>query len=105
MKWLAVILTLIILALNIAGCKTVSDQSFDIGSISTYRDISTVSEGDIAAVEALKNSRDKFVYGQLLETEAFRLPDGSYAGFAARFCELLTDLFGIEFSLSIYNDF
>jgi len=104
-KRLAIMLALIIFALNLSGCKTVSDQSFDIGSISSYRDISTVTEQDIAAVEALKNSRDKFVYGQLLETEAFRLSDGSYAGFAARFCELLSDLFGIEFSLSIYNDF
>ena len=65
----------------------------------TYRDIPGVTGEEIAAIEEVKSGRDKLSYGVILATEAFVLPDGSYAGFAAKFCERLSRLFGIPFVL------
>ena len=71
--------------------------------ISDYRDIPGVNSYEINRIEAMKASRDKLIYGQMLETEAYIMPDGELAGFAAMFCELLTGLFGIEFDLQLFD--
>ncbi|MCL1828483.1 MAG: transporter substrate-binding domain-containing protein [Oscillospiraceae bacterium] len=68
-----------------------------------YSDIPYVTQNEIDAIEALKSSVDKFIYGQMRETEAFELKDGTVSGFAAEFCKLLTGLFGIEFSLELQD--
>jgi diguanylate cyclase (GGDEF)-like protein len=69
----------------------------------TYRDIPGVTKEEISAIEELKTRREKLSYGAVLATEAFVLPDGSYAGFAAKFCGLLSKLFEIPFVLDIYE--
>ncbi|MDR2696586.1 MAG: response regulator [Deltaproteobacteria bacterium] len=74
-----------------------------IHAIKTYRDIPHVSEEDIRAIESLKKSRKKFSYGHMSGTEAFSLADGTYGGFAARFCALLSTLFDTEFALEIHD--
>ncbi|MCL1911263.1 MAG: transporter substrate-binding domain-containing protein [Leptospirales bacterium] len=96
-----ILLTALLSAL--IACNKGSSKNLGVGSINTYRDIPGITGEEISAIEDLKNSREKFSYGQMLETEAFVLPDGTYAGFAAKFCRLLSDLFGIEFELKLYD--
>ena len=72
-------------------------------ALETYRDIPGVTEEEISAIEALKSQRDKLTYGVTLSTEAFVLPDGSYSGFSAKFCGLMSRLFGIPFVLEMYE--
>ncbi|MCL1854243.1 MAG: diguanylate cyclase [Clostridia bacterium] len=67
----------------------------------TYKEISGITEEEITAIEALKSSREKFTFGALLATEAFELPDGTLAGFAKKFCSLLSELFEIDFVLEL----
>ena len=74
-----------------------------ICGLSDYRDVPGVTQGEIAAIETLKASRNEFIYGQVLDTEAFLLLDGTYAGFAAKVAGLLSELFGIEFRLELHD--
>ena len=85
------------------GCSASRDKSTNIYELTSYRNIPGITAEEIAAIENLKKSRDKFSYGQMLETEAFKLSDGTYAGFAVKFCRLLTELFDINFVLEIYD--
>ena len=103
MKKAALYVMLLILFLPLTGCKKSPDRDPGISAITTYRDIPGVTQEDISSIENLKKSRDKFSYGQMLETEAFILSDGTYAGFAAKFCNLLSELFEIEFALEFYD--
>ena len=87
----------------ISGCEFPADNNKTqlAESIKYYRDIPGVTEKEITEIEALKETKEKFIYGVLVSTEAFILPDGSYAGFAVKFCSLLSELFGIN----IVNEF
>ena len=68
-----------------------------IDLVKNFRDIPGITDEEIAAIEALKASRQSFSFGTMATTEAFVLDDGTYAGFTSSFCELLTGLFGIPF--------
>ena len=95
-----------LLALYLIGCGDSAGQPTGSGAAGTaqsYRDIPGVTEAEIAAIEALRSERAFFSFGQMEETEAFILPDGTYAGFAALFCDTLTRLFDIPFVLEIYD--
>jgi len=72
-------------------------------SVKTYRDIPGVTAGEIEVIEALKSAGRVFSYGAIPSAEAFVQSDGSYAGFTAALCELLSDLFGIPFVLELYE--
>jgi len=87
----------------LAGCAKTSNNTFDIEAIQSYKDIPGVTDIEIAAVEALRESRPGFIYGQMAGTESFPLPDGSYAGFTANFCDLLSQLFEMDFRLELYD--
>jgi PAS domain S-box-containing protein len=71
--------------------------SFDITSISSYRDIPGITADEIAAIEALKSRRTSFSVANMPSTEGFMLPDGIYSGFAVMLCEFLSDFFDIPF--------
>lgn len=97
--WLVTV-TLVLLA---TGCNKAPQAAMQIDPIKSYRDIPGITEEEIAAIEALKDLRLSFSYGQMFETEAFILPDGTHSGFAAKFCELLSTLFDIPFVLQIHD--
>ena len=101
-RWVALCLALA-LACSFAGCAAAPDSAFDLESIGTYQDIPGVTAEEIAAIEALKSQREYFSYGQMEETEAFILPEGTYDGFAANFCVLLSRLFDKDFILELYD--
>ena len=72
-------------------------SSLDANSIKPYRDVTGVTTDEINAIEALKAEKKSFSFGTMYSTEAFILSDGRYAGFLSKFCELLSDLFGLPF--------
>ena len=86
-----------------AECDTVKKSISPGNSIRTYRDIPEITDEEISAIEALKSARVRFSYGALISTEAFLLPDGSCIGYTAEFCKFLSELFGINFDLKIYE--
>ena len=95
---------LVVVILMVCGsCGSARNDASDIYSVKYYQDIKGVTDQEIEDIEKLKRSYGEFSYGQMLETEAFILPDGTYAGFVPRFCEFLTQLFGIRFSLELYE--
>jgi len=88
--------------LGFAGCSSSQNGSSggylpEMNPIRTYRDIPGITGAEINAIEALKASRGEFSYGSSFTTESFILPDGTYSGFTAAFCALLTRLFGLPF--------
>ena len=103
MRRLTMVIICIAMVFLTAGCAAGSNEASDIKPIQSYKDINGVSEADIAAIEALKESWPVFIYGQMAGTESFILPDGTKSGFAADFCALLTKLFGVEFRLELFD--
>jgi len=94
-------LLLLLCIFSLAGCDRVPDKQSPLAEIKTYKDIPGVTTEEIAAITALKSSRDTFSYGALLATEAYSLPDGSIVGFTAALCALLSELFEIPFDLEL----
>ena len=66
-------------------------------TVETYRDVPGVTTEELAAIEALCAARTSFSYGTMLATESYLKPDGSHAGYAAKYCALLSDFFGVAF--------
>ncbi|MDR1668406.1 MAG: transporter substrate-binding domain-containing protein, partial [Oscillospiraceae bacterium] len=64
----------------------------------TFRDIPGLTEAEIAAIEALQSQNAAFSYGMNRGIEAYE-QDGRFYGFAAEFCQLLSQLLGVEFQL------
>ena len=99
-----VFLALIVMACGISACSLKNKKTgFDINSVKSYRDIPGVTQEEIKAIEALKSARRSFTFVSPPTTEAFVLPDGSKAGFAPKFCELLSGLFGIPFVNELHD--
>jgi signal transduction histidine kinase/DNA-binding NarL/FixJ family response regulator len=87
-----------------SGCKNDSKSEPKQAPVYTaYRDIPGVSEDEIAAIEGLRERTVSFVYGMNLTTETFYDEYGEIRGYAALFCDWLTDLFGIPFKPAIYE--
>ena len=70
---------------------------------SGYKEIPGVTEEEIRDIEALKASYSSFVFGANPSTEAFFKEDGSPGGYSAFCMKRLEDLFGIPFTLGIYE--
>ena len=104
-KVLINVLFILCLILQPTVCVVSTAQGADSAAnrIKTYKDIPDVTEDEITAIESLKKSREKFSYGQKIGTETFVLPDGTYAGFTAKTCALLSRLFDIEFVLELHD--
>ena len=101
-RFFALVLALALIC-SAAACADTPELAPELDSIKTYQDIPGVTEEEITAIEALKNGREYFSYGQMEETEAFILPDGTYGGFAASFCALLSRLFETDFVLELHD--
>jgi len=75
----------------------------DETNLSSFRDIPGVTEEEIAAIEALKERYDYFVYGMLLSQQNFINTNGEIAGFVPRKTEWFSELFGIEFVPAVFE--
>lgn len=100
-----VIFTATVIISGFAGC--VPKDKFDIEKISSYKEIKDLDRGLVDSIDSIISKRQQkpFVFGQLLETEAFYLQNGEVSGFTAELCKLFTKLFGIEFQLKICDAF
>ena len=104
MKRLLIYLFILAVVLSAAGCGKVKNEANETAatdSIKTYKDVPEVTEKEITEIEKLKTERDNFIYGALLSTEAYILPDGTYAGYTVEFCKFLSELFDVSFKLEI----
>jgi len=91
------ILFAIMLIMVLAGCaerKTDSGYGFVYTS---FRDIPGVTSAEIEAVRELQNRVKSFIYAVNYSTESFDEEDGVVRGFAALFCQWLSELFDIPF--------
>ena len=93
-RFLIVILSGLLFALPVLSAE---DKSWACSEYSSYRDIPGVTDGEIAAIEALREQVDTFTYGVLPSTEAFVDPNGDIGGYAVLFCKWLSGLFGVTF--------
>jgi len=100
-KW-ALWLIIFSLALITASCNKISNVP-DIVNYTSYKDIPGITQEEIADIEALKASREKFTLGCVASTEAFIQPDGTYGGYASKMCAALSRLFGIDFTVQLYE--
>ena len=110
MKKIAIAVALA-LSLHIV-CTTNSDFHAADADIKSYAGVPEITHEEAAAIAAVRAGRDSLVFGHLYETEAFRLPDGTFAGFTIELFNFLGDFFGVRFvpryyedSLALINDF
>jgi PAS domain S-box-containing protein len=70
--------------------------------ITSLEDVPGITADEIKAIEKLREG-GPFVFGALVSTEAFYSEDGEIRGYAALFCDWLSELFGVKFKLAIYE--
>ena len=95
---------LVFLIFVFSNCECRVGQIGPAAPFTSFRDIPGVTIEEINAIELLLkqapwHGREYFIYGMMPSTEAFYNVDGEVRGFAALFCEWLTELFGIPFIL------
>jgi PAS domain S-box-containing protein len=106
-KIISIILVVMILTALGTSCTTNSDNAFGRhiteSPFNSFRDIPGITEQEIADIEALLMEREYFTYGMFLSTEAFIQENGDFGGYAALFCQWLSDLFGIPFNIALFD--
>jgi|GEM_PF-518830 len=75
----------------------------ETASIPDFKDITGITSEEIEKIESLKASGRTFSYGAMLSTEAFFNEKGEFDGYTKQLCEILSQMFGIEFVPSVYN--
>lgn len=100
-----IIATILILTmiLSCTSCSLImkSEGEPSIINYNSYKEIPGITEDEIAAVEALKESNKSFTYAMNESTEMFYDSHGNLDGFSVMFCEELSELFGIKFTPQI----
>ena len=103
-RTICAIIAILLLLVTITGCKNPTEGLSEATVIyTTLEDVPGISEREIEAIAVLREKYDSFTYGALLSTEAFYNNDGEIEGYAALFCEWMTELFGIAFVPEIYE--
>jgi PAS domain S-box-containing protein len=106
-KRLSTLAAVIFVAAGVLGCGKTTGRSVESPTIvspyHSFRDIPGVTAEEIAAIEAIRQKTDAFVYGTTPSSESFAGDDGKVSGFTALLCEWMTDMFGIPFRPEIYR--
>jgi len=92
-----------VFALLLSCSDSAIDQNSAALPYKSFKDIPGVTDQEIAGIQALQSRGVPFVYGMVPASEAFYSSDNTINGFSALFCEWLSELFGIQFNLSIFN--
>ena len=87
----------LLFAFLITGCSGIKPQESSQPEYQSYKEIPTVTQEEIAAIEALKAKKTGFVYGFPLSTEAFYENDGTLNGFTTLLFGRMSELFGFDF--------
>ncbi|MDR1693550.1 MAG: response regulator [Oscillospiraceae bacterium] len=90
----------IVLALILSSCGGTKPEPT---VFSSYTEVPGVTEDEIRAIDALRDRYDSLSYGMFPSTESFIAESGGIQGYAALFCDWLTELFGIEFILELHS--
>jgi len=86
------------------SCEENSEKQPEISfNYKSYKDVPGITSEEIQAIEEFKKQAKSFNYGTMLSTESFKDSEGNIKGFAAFFCEWLSEVFGIPFVPSIYE--
>ncbi|MCL2011117.1 MAG: transporter substrate-binding domain-containing protein [Synergistaceae bacterium] len=88
-------MTRVLILLFLFFSFTSTSEAFSSTSFTSYRDIPGVTDEEIEAIAALRGTREKFIFGMMPSTEAFRDTNGEIRGYTALLCEWLTELFGV----------
>jgi len=96
---LAITILLSLSILLFVGCST--NQESGRSTISSYRDVSGITQEEIDAVNALRAEGREFIYAVIPGEEAFIHEDGTLGGFAVRFTEWLSDFFDLPFEVEV----
>jgi PAS domain S-box-containing protein len=97
------ILSALFLLFIFSNCgKPAGEQPGVLPKYGSFRDIPGVTADEIEAIEALKGEYNSFVFGMNPTTEAFA-DGGVMKGFSTLFCRWLSGLFGIPFTVTLYN--
>ena len=105
-KTIHVIISVMFILMMISGCeghKNLETSGITGSPFNTYLDIPGITEEEIAAIKALRNQVDEFIYGMTLSAESFINEYGELSGFSVLLCDLLTELFDIPFRLELYD--
>ena len=95
----AALASLLLFPLTLAGAANVGS----LPHYTTYINIPGITGDEIIMIDAVKSERNSLVYGMNPGTEAFFGDDGEIAGFAALFCDWMSELFGIPFETAVYE--
>jgi len=94
----ALFFAVVVMSAVFSGCSARNEgNGNEMPVFTSFRDIPGVTREEITAAEELQSRVDSFVYASNYSTEAFQGDDGIVRGFAALFCEWLSELFGIPF--------
>lgn len=103
-RTVAVTLVVILAVCMFAGCGNVAAPGPVVHqAFTSMHDIPGVTEDEIAAIEALREQRDYFIYGTILSTETFIDVNGEFRGFTVLLCDWLAELLGIPFEIRLYE--
>ena len=100
---LALLFMLLVSTVLFACNASEGEQAALTPPFSSYIEIPGVTEEEIAAVDALRESVSAFTFGMTTSTEAFTDINGNVNGYTALLCEWLTELFDIPFIPEIYT--
>ena len=91
-------ISFIVLIYGFTNCEQKKETGpVSYNNIKDYKDIPGVTNEEINIIEELKVNHPNIAFGTIPSSEAFFLEDGTYAGFIIKFCELLSDIFDIQF--------
>ena len=101
---------LFLLLAHCFSCALLVSCSNSSGNLSTgnypyksFMDIPGVTSQEISAIQAFQGRGVSFVFGMVPTTEAFYAGDNTIKGFSALFCDWLSELFGIQFNLTVFE--
>ena len=98
-----IILLFSALSFLILACVKPGDLSDRVYQYASLKDVPGITEEEIKAIEALRETYNSFVYGMIMTNETFYDEEGKIGGFSVLFCGWLTELFGIQFKPAIYT--
>jgi len=97
-----ILILYLVLLIFIVGCES-SFNDHLLPVYTSYKDIPGITDEDIRNIEALRTQYSSFVFGMNESTEAFYGENNEIRGYAALFCNWMTELFGIPFKPVIFE--
>jgi len=98
------IFIVLILIIPLFSCvQSVHIHKSEIPKFHSFRDVPGITKTEIEKIERLQLIHSHFIYGMPLSVEAFENTHGEVRGFAALYCEWMSEIFGIPFHPKIYE--